>query len=65
MTTASRKQPRDQLLRCLNCFTRMDVPLNAERYTCPQCKIEYEIAWRAGQAKILGLAESSYNREDV
>jgi hypothetical protein len=65
MTMTSRKQPRDQLLRCLNCFTRMDIPLNVERCTCPKCKIEYEIAWRAGQAKILGLAESAYNREDV
>ena len=50
-----RKQPRDRVLRCLNCFTRMDIPPRAERFTCPKCKTEYEIGWRAGQAKISGL----------
>ena len=57
MASEARKQARDQLLRCLNCFTRMDIPLKAETFTCPKCTQKYEIAWRAGQAKILGLAD--------
>ena len=56
-TIQGRKQPRDRVLRCLNCLTRMDIPLRANRYTCPKCGTEYEIAWRAGQAKILGLVD--------
>lgn len=61
---SGRKQPRDQLLRCLNCFMRMDVPLNVEKYTCPKCGQPYEIHWRAGQAKILGLADYYSNGEE-
>jgi len=64
VTLSTRKQPRDRLLRCLNCFTRMDIPLKAEFYTCPKCGTKYEIAWRAGQAKILGLADNSSIEED-
>jgi predicted RNA-binding Zn-ribbon protein involved in translation (DUF1610 family) len=56
---ATRKQERDDLLRCLNCFKRMKIPAKAEFYTCPQCGIKYEIAWRGGQAKILGVADYS------
>ena len=56
-TYETRKQERDQLLRCLNCFKRMQIPSKAEFYTCPQCGIKYEIAWRGGQAKILGVAD--------
>lgn len=59
VTLSTRKQDRDQLLRCLNCFIRMEVPLKTELYTCPKCGIKYEIAWRGGQAKILGLADNS------
>jgi predicted RNA-binding Zn-ribbon protein involved in translation (DUF1610 family) len=60
MTTYdTRKQERDDLLRCLNCFKRMKVPTRAELYTCPECGIKYEIAWRGGQAKILGVADYS------
>jgi len=51
----ARKQPRDRVLRCLNCLARMDIPAKADRFACPRCKMEYEIGWRAGQAKILGL----------
>ena len=53
----ARKQPRDRVLRCLNCFARMDIPPRADRYICPKCETEYEIAWRAGQAKILGVVD--------
>ena len=53
-----RKQPRDRVLRCLNCFARMDIPTRAERFTCPKCRTEYEIGWRAGQAKIMGLVNN-------
>ena len=53
----ARKQPRDRVLRCLNCFARMDIPPRATVYTCPKCETEYEMAWRAGQAKILGLVD--------
>lgn len=52
-----RKQPRDRVLRCLNCLARMDIPSRVDRYTCNKCKTEYEIAWRSGQAKILGLVD--------
>lgn len=55
MALPGRKQPRDRVLRCLNCLARMDIPPKAERLACPRCKTEYEIGWRAGQAKILGL----------
>jgi len=52
-----RKQPRDRTLRCLNCFSRMDIPQRSARYTCAKCNTEYEIGWRSGQAKILGLVD--------
>ncbi len=52
-----RKQERDNVLRCLNCFGRMEIPLKAKEYTCPNCKMEYYIGWREGQAKILGSAD--------
>ena len=45
-------------LRCLNCFNRMDIPPNAKMFTCPNCKVEYYIGWRGGQAKILGTPET-------
>ncbi len=45
-------------LRCLNCFNRMDIPPNAKSFTCPNCKVEYYIGWRGGQAKILGTPET-------
>jgi predicted RNA-binding Zn-ribbon protein involved in translation (DUF1610 family) len=54
-TLPARKQPRDRVLRCLNCFARMDIPPKKDKFTCPKCNAEYEIGWRAGQAKILGL----------
>ena len=50
----ARKQPRDRVLRCLNCLARMEIPLGAKLFTCPKCGVEYEMGWRAGQAKILG-----------
>jgi predicted RNA-binding Zn-ribbon protein involved in translation (DUF1610 family) len=52
-----RKQERDNVLRCLNCFGRMEIPQKAKQYTCPNCKMEYYIGWREGQAKILGSTE--------
>ena len=54
-TLPARKQPRDRVLRCLNCFARMDIPPKVDKFNCPKCNAEYEIGWRAGQAKILGL----------
>jgi predicted RNA-binding Zn-ribbon protein involved in translation (DUF1610 family) len=56
-TLPARKQPRDRVLRCLNCLERMDIPPRANRFACTKCGTEYEIAWRAGQAKILGLVD--------
>jgi predicted RNA-binding Zn-ribbon protein involved in translation (DUF1610 family) len=50
----ARKQPGDRRLRCFNCFTRLEIPPGAKLFTCPKCGVEYEIGWRAGQAKILG-----------
>jgi predicted RNA-binding Zn-ribbon protein involved in translation (DUF1610 family) len=52
-----RKHERDNVLRCLNCLERMEIPLKAKRFTCPKCKLEYYIGWRDGQAKILGTVE--------
>ena len=52
-----RKQERDNILRCLNCFERMEIPPKTKRFTCPKCKLEYYIGWRDGQAKILGTVE--------
>ena len=52
-----RKQERDNILRCLNCFERMEIPLKAKEFTCPKCKLQYHIGWRDGQAKILGTVE--------
>ena len=56
-----RKQERDNILRCLNCFERMEIPLKAKQITCSKCKMEYYIGWRDGQAKILG----SVDKEEV
>ncbi len=56
-----RKQERDNLLRCLNCFERMEIPLKAKQYICQKCKMEYYIGWRDGQAKILG----SVDKEEI
>ncbi len=56
-----RKQERDNILRCLNCFERMEIPLKAKQFTCQKCKMEYYIGWRDGQAKILG----SVDKEEV
>ena len=56
-----RKQERDNILRCLNCLERMEIPSKAKQFTCPKCKMEYYIGWRDGQAKILG----SVDKEEV
>lgn len=52
-----RKQERDNILRCLNCLGRMEIPQKSKRFICPSCKLEYYIGWREGQAKILGTVE--------
>jgi hypothetical protein len=52
----ARKQPRDRVLRCLNCFVRMDIALRAKRYTYTKCGTEYEIAWRTLKAKNYGIS---------
>jgi predicted RNA-binding Zn-ribbon protein involved in translation (DUF1610 family) len=54
---AMRKQERDNILRCLNCFERMEIPPKANQFTCPKCRMEYYIGWREGQAKILGSVD--------
>lgn len=43
-----------QVVRCLNCFTRVGVPQGTKRLTCPECGIEYIIFWRGDQPKIAG-----------
>jgi len=32
----------------------MEIPPGVKLFTCLKCGVEYEIGWRAGQAKILG-----------
>ena len=34
-------------VRCCNCFYRIPVEPRAERVSCPNCKIEYRLAWVA------------------
>ena len=53
-----RNGQRDRILRCLNCSERMEIPQKAKLFTCPQCKLEYYIGWRDGQAKILGTVDN-------
>jgi predicted RNA-binding Zn-ribbon protein involved in translation (DUF1610 family) len=43
-------------VRCLNCFERIPVPAKAKRLACPNCRVEYVIAWRGSQAKIAGTS---------
>lgn len=60
-----RKQERDNILRCLNCFDRMEIPPKAKEFTCSKCKMEYYIGWRDGQAKILGSVDREEVQNDV
>jgi len=48
---------KEEVIRCLNCFKRVEVPPQADRLTCPQCGVKYVIAWRDKSAKIAGLAK--------
>ncbi len=52
-----RKGERDNILRCLNCSERMEIPPKAKMFACPKCRLEYYIGWRDGQAKILGAVD--------
>jgi predicted RNA-binding Zn-ribbon protein involved in translation (DUF1610 family) len=45
---------KEQKVRCLNCFERIPVPAKTKRLVCPNCSVEYVIAWRGSQAKIAG-----------
>ena len=45
---------KEQKVRCLNCFERISVPAKTKRLVCPNCSVEYVIAWRGSQAKIAG-----------
>ena len=45
---------KEQRVRCLNCFERLNVPAKAERLTCKKCGVEYVIYWMGDQAKIAG-----------
>lgn len=47
----------DRVIRCLNCFNRIEVPNKADKMTCPHCEVKYVIAWRGTQAKIAGRAK--------
>jgi len=52
-----RQKNKESTLRCVNCFKRLAIPVKAERYTCPNCGVEYMIGWRGvgmRQAKIKG-----------
>ncbi len=47
----------EQKVRCLNCFVRIKVPSKAQKLTCPNCGVQYVMAWRGSQPKIAGPAK--------
>lgn len=48
---------KEEVVRCLNCFKRIEVPPKAEKLTCPHCGVKYVMAWRGSSAKIAGRAK--------
>lgn len=45
-------------IRCLNCFMRFEVPHGTKIFKCPECNVQFEIAWVQGRAKIAGEAKT-------
>lgn len=44
-------------VRCLECFTRIDVPPRTKEIKCPNCSTKFLIYWPTPElAKIKGLA---------
>ena len=58
---ASRGTTRMSKLRCLNCFTRFEIPLRATEAECPGCEAKWRISWvEPDMPKIRGPVWDSY-----